>query len=239
MPEPAAASRSSLSTVVAVLLAVGLAGAIAYIGQLRGQINALQAQLAVQTAQLQPFLDAARSAYPDADVTTALGSVAQRLTAPPRAAAPRGAAVAAAEVRIEEFMPADKQESVLQILRNEPDSGRKAWFLVAQGNAEAQGAQAALQTLFEQSGWPVDVVRAPYPLKAGVYILAGDETPPAFVDTANAALTSGGLEVQYLTGYRAFVEERKATNPNWVGPELAADQPFTIVIGSKPAPAME
>lgn len=240
MSDSPAPARGSLPTVAAILLAAGLVGAIAYIGQLRGQINGLQAQLATHEAQLQPFLDAAQAAYPDAETDAALRAIAQRLAARPSAPAPRQqAAVEPATVRLEDFMSADQQASVLQILRNEPDSGRKVWFLVAQGNAEALGTQAALQTLFEQSGWPVETVRAPYPLKAGLYLLAGDEQPPEFVDTVNAALTNGGLEVQYLTGYRAFVTERKASNPNWVGPELADDQPFVLIVGSKPGAAAE
>lgn len=248
MPEPTAPRGSSLSVIVAVLLAAGLTGAVVYIGQLRGQLNALQAQVATQSAQLKPFLDAARTAYPDADTTTALNSVAQRLAAVsrPAAAAPAAvAAVAPANMTLDDIMSADAQQSALVILRNELDTGRKVWFLVAQNNAEALGAQAALQKLFEQAGWPVEVTRAPYPLKAGVFLLAGDEDPPQFVGTVSDALSAGNLDVQYLTGYRAFVNERKTSNPNWVGPELGADQPFTLVIGAKPklkaaaAPAAE
>ncbi len=82
----------------------------------------------------------------------------------------------------------------------------------------------------------METVRAPYPLKAGVFLLSGDEDLPQFVSTVSDALSAGGLDVQYLTGYRAFVTERKTSNPNWVGPELAADQPFTIVLGAKPKP---
>lgn len=122
------------------------------------------------------------------------------------------------------------------VLRNEADSGRKAWFLVAQNNREATAAQAELQKIFEQAGWPVEVERAPYPVKAGIFLLAADETPPGFVDTVSDAFGAGGVEVQYLTGYRDFSTGRKAANPKWVGPTLADDQPFTIVIGSKPQP---
>ncbi|MDX2166334.1 MAG: hypothetical protein SF182_04700 [Deltaproteobacteria bacterium] len=235
--QPAPAKGSSLATIVAVLLAIGLTGAVVYIGQLRAQLNALQAQLATQTAQLKPFLDAARAAYPDADAATALGSIAQRLAARPAPAAPAAAVPAApVNVSLDDLMSAEEQQSALQILRNELDTGRKLWLLVAQNNGEAIGSASALQTLFEQAGWPVETVKAPYPIKAGVFLLAGDEDPPQFVSTVSDALNAGGLDVQYLTGYRAFVSERRGSNPNWVGPDLAADQPFTLVVGAKPKP---
>jgi hypothetical protein len=238
MSEQSAPPRgASLATIAAVLLAIGLTGAVVYIGQLRAQLNAVQAQLATQTAQLKPFLDAARAAYPDADTTTALGSIAQRLAARP-AAAPVAAAAPAAPVSVslDDLMSAEEQQAAAQILRNELDTGRKVWILVAQNNGEAMGSAAALQTLFEQAGWPVETAKAPYALKSGVFLLAGDEDPPQFVGTLSDALAAGGLDVQYLTGYRSFVSERKTSNPNWVGPELAADQPFTLVVGAKPKP---
>lgn len=227
MPDQSAPARgSSLPTAIAVLLAAGLVGAVAYIAQLRGLVIRLQAQLATQTAQLKPFADAAKAAYPDADAGTALASVSQRLGELMRASAAQPA----------DFIPADKQRAMLEVLRNQNDSQRKAWILAPQNNAEAVGAQMALQKLFEQAGWPVLIARTPYALKAGVMVLAGDETPPAYVDSVNEALTAGGVEAQYLTGYRAFVTDRKAQNPKWVGPELEADQSFVIVVGSRAKP---
>ncbi len=227
------APRSSpLLLAAAAVLAALLIGAGAYIAQLR-------AQLAAQTAQLQPFLAAAQTLYPDAAPDTALRSIAQRLgemrpPLPASATAAAPAAVTAAPIRLDELLTAAQQDAMLAVLRNEADSGRKAWFLVAQNNAESLGVQAALQSLFEQAGWPVETQRAPYPLKAGVFMLAGDETPPAFVDRVDEAFRAAALDVQYLTGYRAFYAERKAQNPKWVGPALADDQPFTIVVGSRP-----
>ncbi|MEO8605503.1 MAG: hypothetical protein ABI629_23235 [bacterium] len=227
MPEPSTAARSSsLPTIAAVLLAAALVGAGAYIAQLRGQIAALQGELVAQKAQLQPFADAAKAAYPDADSAAALASVTQRL----------GELMRSSAAQPSDFMPADKQQAMLEVLRNQTDGQRKAWILAAQNNAEAVGAQLALQKLFEQAGWPVLTARTPYPLKAGVLVLAGDETPPAYVDSVSEALGAGGIESQYLTGYRGFVADRKAQNPKWVGPELEDDQPYVIVIGSRPKP---
>ncbi|MGH7787490.1 MAG: hypothetical protein ACRERC_11525 [Candidatus Binatia bacterium] len=133
-----------------------------------------------------------------------------------------------------ELLTAQQRDAMLGVLKNEADPARKAWFLVHRNDAQGLATQAALGSIFEEAGWPVEVVRAPYPLKAGVFLLAGDEDPPVFVGTANDALTAAGLEVQFLTGYREFTNERKTSNPKWVGPELAEGQAYTIVIGARP-----
>ena len=114
------------------------------------------------------------------------------------------------------------------------EAERRAWFQIQANNQTTAPAQAALQRVFEKAGWTTETVRSRYPLKSGIFILAGDETPPGSVDAVNGAFVSAGIDVQYLTGYRAFFNDRKSNNPNWVGPELAADQPFIIVIGSPP-----
>lgn len=239
MDENVSAPRSSIApTVVAVLLAAGLVGAGAYITQLRGQLDAAQQRLV-------PFAKVAKTLYPDADPATALGSVAQRLEAmvarqtasqPAASARPAAPAEPVEPVEPADYLTPAQEESIVGVLRNEADSGRKAWFIVAQNNREALAAQLELQQVFEQAGWPVQVERAPYPVKTGIFMLAGDETPPPFVDTVSSAFDAGGIDVQYLTGYRDFYKGRQAENPKWVGPTLADDQPFTIVIGSKPKP---
>jgi hypothetical protein len=236
MDDTTPARRGSVAPVIAALLAAALVGAIGYISSLRGQLTAAQQQLA-------PFAKIAKTLYPDADPATALRSVAERIE--PLAArahrleqqaAAQPAAAAAEPPAPADFLTAEQEDAMANVLRNEADSGRKAWFLVAQNNREAAAAQAELQQVFEKAGWPVEIARVPYPVKAGIFMLAGDETPPAFVDTVSDAFDAGGVEVQYLTGYRDFYKGRQAENPKWVGPTLADDQPFTIVIGSKPQP---
>jgi hypothetical protein len=235
MDDSTPARRGSVAPVIAALLAAALVGALAYVSSLRGQLTETQQQLA-------PFAKIAKTLYPDADGPTALRSVAERIE--PLAARANNLqqqAAAAPAAPAEPPPPADflttqQEEAMAGVLRNEADSGRKAWFLVAQNNREAAAAQAELQQIFEKAGWPVEIQRAPYPVKAGIFMLAGDETPPTFVDTVNDAFDAGGVEVQYLTGYRDFYKGRQAENPKWVGPTLADNQPFTIVIGSKPQP---
>lgn len=226
---------SGLPTAIAAVLAVALVGAGAYITQLRDQLRAAQEQLA-------PLVAAAKALYPDADPATALGSIAERVTALAKAPAPRAAQPVAAAAE-PPAAPVDalstlQEDAMVAVLQNEVDSGKKAWFLVSQNNGEAQSAVVELQAVFEKAGWPVETVRAPYPVKAGIFMLAGDETPPAFVDTVHDAFSAGGVEVQYLTGYRDFYKGRQTENPNWVGPTLADDQPFTIVVGSRPQPKL-
>ena len=241
MDDTATAGRSSTApTVIAVLLAAALVGAGAYITQLRGQLTAAEQQLA-------PFATAAKTLYPDADPATALRSVGERvatMVARQTAAASQAASAAAvapaaapaAPVEAADYLTPLQEDAIVGVLRNEVDTGRKVWFLVAQNNRDATAAQMELQQVFEKAGWPVQVERAPYPVKAGIFMLAGDETPPTFVDTVSDAFDAGGIEVQYLTGYRDFYKGRQAENPKWVGPTLADDQPFTIVVGSKPQP---
>ena len=79
-----------------------------------------------------------------------------------------------------------------------------------------------------------ETTRAPYQLKAGVFLMAAETDPPAYVGTVDTALRAGGLEPQFLTGYNEFVAERKSSNPNWIGPELAPGQVYSIIIGPKP-----
>ena len=232
MDEQTPPRRGSAAPVVAAILAVGLVAAGVYITQLRGQLTATQ-------KQLEPFADVAKKLYPDADQATALHSVSERLqTMVVRAPAnPAAQDVAdAAPPPPSDFLTAEQEDAIATVLRNEADTGKKAWFLVAQSNRAAASAQAELQQVFEKAGWPVQVERAPYPVKAGIFLLAGDETPPGFVDTVSDAFSAGNIQVQYLTGYRDFYKGRQAENPKWVGPTLSDDQPYTIVIGSRPQP---
>ena len=115
-------------------------------------------------------------------------------------------------------------------------SSPTAWFQVQANNQDAAVVLAALQQMFEQAGWKTEVVRAPYALKSGIFLLAADEPPAPAADVVNQAFSAAGVEAQYLTGYRAFYLDRKQNNPNWVGPELASDQAFVIAIGARRTP---
>ena len=208
MPETAPSSIVWPRIALAVL-AVTLVGAVAYIVHLHAQL----ADTGPHAAQ--PSRPVAAAAKPAAS-PAALATIGE-------------AAIAAV------LTPA-QQQAMRDALKAEVAPERKAWFQIQQNNAETGAVQAALARVFEQAGWPTETVRAPYPLKSGIYLLAAEEQPAAFVETVNDAFTAAGIDVQYLTGYRAFSMDRKQQNPNWRGPELAADQAFVIVVGSKPTP---
>ena len=200
-----------------VVLVVALIGALAYIIHLRDQIAQLERRPATAVSQAPP-------------------------PAPPRAQAPAPApAAAAAPVTVSEeaiaaALTPEQRRQILATLKAQTVPERRASFHVYQSNPDTTAVQTALQRLFEEAGWPTQTVRTPYPLKSGIFLLAADETPPAYVDAVNEAFSAAGMDVQYLTGYRAFIAERKQSNPNWRGPDLAENEAFTIVVGSKPTP---
>jgi hypothetical protein len=197
---------------VAVLV-VALIGAVGYIVHLRGQVGQGVARSVAPVSQ------------PAA--TAASGGAA---------AAPGAGAAVISEEAIAAVLTPAQQQAMVDALKTQTVPERKAWFQIQQSNAETGAVQVALQRVFEQAGWPTATAREPYPLKKGIFLLAGDDQPPPFVDTVIDAFNAAGIDAQYLTGYRAFYADRKQQNPNWHGPELAADQAFTIVIGSKPTP---
>ena len=204
---PARPTASPWPRTALALLAVALVAALAYIVHLQGRV-----------AELEGRVTAAAPSRP-----------AQAVAPAPVAPAP----VAPAPVPTADILQPSQRQAMLDTLKAQTDPGRKAWFLLQSSNSDAASTVATLQQVFKDAGWPTEIVRSPYPLKAGLFLLAGDTEPAAFVGTVNEAFTASGLEVQYLTGYREFFTDRKKT-PGWVGPELAADQAFTIVVGGKP-----
>jgi hypothetical protein len=166
------------------------------------------------------------------------GPVSQREQ---RAAAPARPADAAPATAVSDaagsgVLTPQQEQTMVTALGTVAEEERRAWFQVQANNQTTASVQAALQRVFEKAGWATEMVRSPYPLKSGIFILAGDEAPPSSVDSVSGAFGTAGIAVQYLTGYRAFFNNRKLNNPSWVGPELAVDQPFIIVIGSRPTP---
>lgn len=158
------------------------------------------------------------------------------------AAAPAPAEPAATPVKaidpaaIGDVLSAPQAQAMLETLSAAPPADRKAWFQVQADNKDTGTVLLALQRIFEQAGWTTFTVRSAYPVKSGIFLMAAEETPPPAVEMVNNAFAAAGIEAQYLTGYRAFYEDRKLNNPNWVGPELAADQSFVVVVGSRPTP---
>jgi hypothetical protein len=205
------ADSSTLPRIAIPILLFALAGAGAYISHLRGRIATLEQGQGSAAAPAPRPAEAARAA-----------------------GAPAAPAAAPAAASATDVLTAEQEQAMGDVLRGEIDSGRKVWFLIHQSNPETAGIQAEIGAVFELAGWPVEVQRYPAPLKAGITVLAADETPPSFVNTASDALDAARIDTKLLTGYRDYFNGKKADDPNWRGPELAADQPFVIVIGSKP-----
>jgi len=112
------------------------------------------------------------------------------------------------------------------------------WFATVANDPEAAAFQGTLASAFEEAGWQVQGnARLEFAVKAGVFILAADEEPPAHVDDASAALEAAGITITASgRGYRAFYEERKQADPGWVGVELPAAASYVIVVGRRPPP---
>ncbi len=128
-----------------------------------------------------------------------------------------------------------QREAMLARLRAEAGD-KNVWFVRASGDPEAAAFQKALQSVFEEAGWRVRSVRAAgFPLRAGIFFMMADESPPAYVETALAALTDAGIDVTSGRGYRAFYEDKKRENPNFRGFDMEPDQDYVIAVGPKPA----
>jgi hypothetical protein len=156
--------------------------------------------------------------------------------APAQAAPAAPAAAPAAPVASDSLTP-EQEQAMVAALRVEPEGpGRKAWLLAQQNNTDTMGVQLELQQVFQQAGWQVELRSYPAPLKAGITLLAADEQPSTSANTVDDAFIAANVDSKFLTGYRDYYNLKKSEDPNWRGPELAADQPFMIVIGSKPMP---
>ena len=161
MPRVDPPTSSALPRIAVVALLVALVGAIAYIVHLQGRVA------------------------PSADQRAAAPAAA-RSPAPAQAAAPAAGAPVVNEAAVAAVLTAEQQRAMRDTLAAAPGADRKAWFQVQANNQGTAVVQAALQRVFETAGWTTETVRAPYRLKSGIFILAGDEQPPATVESVNA-----------------------------------------------------
>ncbi len=108
----------------------------------------------------------------------------------------------------------------------------RIWFAVSP-DPEAQALAADIQQVFQQAGWNVATRPTTFSVRPGVFFFAAEESPPSTVEDALKALQIVGFAPTVGLGYRAFYEERRRTDPNWRGFELAPDQTFVVVIGPR------
>lgn len=119
-------------------------------------------------------------------------------------------------------------------------AGQPVWFSTFDGNDGSDDFYRALRGLFVRAGWVVRREdRVPFPVKAGLFLLAADERPPPYVTAIETALTNAGLHAAFNTGYRSYYQEMKRTKPAWNGFAMSPEQTFTLVVGRQPSPARQ
>ncbi len=120
--------------------------------------------------------------------------------------------------------------ALLATLRNQAP-GTPVWLAVQESDPGARARAESLAAAFAEAGWTLRGRRdVPFRMKPGVYLFAADAAPPAYVDTARAALEAAGLAPVYGSDYRAYSEERAQLDRNFRGFPLLPDQTYLIVI---------
>jgi len=125
-----------------------------------------------------------------------------------------------------------ERAAMLRALSGESGPVRKVWFAVAAGDAESAALKDAFEGVFKQAGWESATQTVTgIVLKPGLSVLIAADEPPSYVAVAQQALESTGFTFKTGSGYRAYFEERKRTDPKWPGIQLAPDQDFVVVVG--------
>lgn len=147
--------------------------------------------------------------------------------AQPANPAPQPAAITSARAPDEA-----ERKAMLEVLQAQNSPDRRVWFVLSPGQDETAALAKALASGFESAGWKTSTreLRG-MSLKPGISVLAADEEPPAWVESAQEALKSAGLDPKFGTGYRAFFEEKKKENPAWPGIPMGQDEVFLVVLG--------
>lgn len=110
--------------------------------------------------------------------------------------------------------------------------GSPVWITASGVDPSAIARADELAASFTRAGWTVrGLTRTTIRPRPGVFILAADEVPQAYVDIARRALVAGGMTPTVGTGYRDFYAQRSRENPSWQGFLLAPDQTYIVVVG--------
>ncbi|HSQ01249.1 MAG TPA: glycosyltransferase family 39 protein [Candidatus Dormibacteraeota bacterium] len=129
----------------------------------------------------------------------------------------------------------DDRASFVAALAGQPQ-GTPAWIAYDGRDPSAHALAQQLAGAFEAAGWSVRaLVESPFPLRAGLFVFAADETPSPAAAAATVALEAAHLPAAVASGYRDYASDRRRANPNWSGFQLAADQEFLIAVG-RPGP---
>jgi tetratricopeptide (TPR) repeat protein len=113
-------------------------------------------------------------------------------------------------------------------------AGTPTWIVYDGRYPAAEQLARQIAAGFEEAKWTAQVEKATFSLRPGLFVFAADDPAPPAAATAFEGIRATQLNPTLGTGYRAFVEERKRTNPDWRGLELRPDQDYVIVVGRQP-----
>jgi tetratricopeptide (TPR) repeat protein len=171
--------------------------------------------------QNDPGIRARRDALAAGDVATVLSSSA---AVPSRIDRP--------SVDTETALAPAAREAMLARLTDE--GPHAAWIVHEPRDAHAVALAGQLKAIFEAAGWTVrSNDAAGFPLRPGIVLLAADNTPSPATTAVAEGLARAGLSASVASGYRAYSEERRQSQPDWRGLRLAADQDFVLVVGRR------
>jgi len=110
----------------------------------------------------------------------------------------------------------------------------ETWIAYDTRDPAARRLAEELATAFEEAHWGVrSLGPLGFPIKPGLFVLVADQPSPR-TDAVHEALDRAALPHTVGTGYRAFSDDRRRSDPNWRGAEFAASQEFVIVVGRQP-----
>ena len=200
---------------------------------------AARAQAADPAAR--PFVHWARYLQSKGRTTAAIAELERALRADPRDAEARAlleqlkpaAPVPTAGGATGAGLDPAARAALVAALRAEP-AGTPLWLAIQDNDPGARDLAAAVRAAFEEAGWTVRAQRGvPFAMKPGAYLFAAEAAPPAYVETARAALEAAGLKPVYGSDYRGYYEERARANPSYTGFPFDPEQTYLIVIGRR------
>ncbi|MBX3026166.1 glycosyltransferase family 39 protein [bacterium] len=195
----------------------------------RSARSALDALYAVMLADPRWRDDAALARRRAAFASGGTGSGASSGSGGVAAAPPPVVAAAPAGARWQ--LAGDERGRFVATLAAQPP-GTGAWIAFDGRDAAARTLAQQLAAAFTAAGWSVrGMSEAPFPLRAGLFVFAADETPSPAAAAVTTALEAAHLPAAVASGYRDYATDRRRADPTWSGFQLAPDQDFLIAVG--------
>ncbi len=128
----------------------------------------------------------------------------------------------------------ETQETLTRVLIMAPE-GSPVWIAAPRSDPWATSRAEDFAKIFVRAGWRVQAVtESPIVVRPGTYLFAGEEQPPAYVETVRQALDEAGLSPTVATGYRQYYAEMSRNQRGFLGFEFAPEQTFLLVLGRLP-----